>query len=318
MSANGLDPGRDTVSAVGHSPVPAVEAMRMPKALLSVAMGLGGTSLDHNWFAFGRVYRVKKTLKANRLGHLEQGDVVRFLGAYVFPYDNGLRLHFEPEDQPGAHFALEFEGNFPEADGVIRMIDTNNMTHFFRPVDWGQFPERRAEVLQAEVMLRAEAAKAEVLTAEAIEAAKPDYQRKLESVCRSANIGVSSAYGYVMGGNGITTHEFDHGPLNFGHVYRTRKDFRANREGGLRAGQVVHFLGADLRHEQELTLRFEVDDGSFSRLAFYPIDAASCPVLAELASVFQALPDGSTPRSIQILKARAILDDLRQQREAAE
>ncbi len=87
-------------------------------------------SLDYGILEFGGLYTTTEILEPNRMGHFKPGEVYRFLGFYVFPYDNGLRLYFENGNMAAAN--LEFEGNFPEAAGVIRYITQKETPEFFR------------------------------------------------------------------------------------------------------------------------------------------------------------------------------------------
>ncbi len=313
--------GQEEMRAISDRPLPAVDAMlaelRLPKALSSIARGQGGTSLDHSWFAFGRTYRVLQDLKANRHGALSKGDRVRFLGAYVFPYDNGLRLHFEPEDQPGKDFCLEFEGNFAEAPGVVRMINQKNERDFFTPSDRGMHNARRLELLRAETLLRTTAADSQAQMDDAFEAAKPGYEIQLEALFADQPDLGNAVYSHVLGDEHSTETHLDRAHLRYGHTYCVTRPLAANRSGSLTQGDTLIFRGAVLRFGEELTLDFIREDGTRCDLVFYPTDPARCPELANLTAYLQELPEGSSARSIQLIQARAILDDLRQQREAA-
>lgn len=315
MGAERIYHGRDEALAIMRRPLPEIEAMladlRLPKALLHVAQGGGGTSLDHGWFAFGRVYFVRKDLKANRKGALAKGDTMRFLGGYVFPYDNGLRLYFEPVEKPGDHFCLEFEGNFPNADGVVRMIDdTNRYAYFTQGADID--PARRAALSGAETTLLQAAARTDALVTQAYDDAKPAYIRALEAMPNLSR----AADGYVRGGDGIETNHLDHGPLRYGQPYRVIQSLTANREGALTEGQTLIFQGAQLRFGQELTLFFTHEDGTPTAVTFYPSDPAGYPPLADLTRYLQAVSPDTVPAAHPFIQARAVLEDLRQQREA--
>lgn len=316
-------PGREEALAIARRPLPDVDAMlarlRLPKALAVVAGGMGGTSLDHGWFAFGRTYRVTRDLKGNRAGALCTRDRVRFLGAYVFPYDNGLRLHFEPVDQPGEAITLEFEGNFPEAEGVVRMINDANARTYFAPEFYEKDPTRRSELLEAEASLRTKGAETRALMDAVYEAAKPAYQRQLEALTADDPLLIgNAAYGYVMGDEGSRENYVDFGPLRYGHGYRVTRPVQANRSGSLTRGDVVIFRGAIMSYGAELTLDFIRDDRSLNDIVFYPSDPAEVPDLADLSSFLQEQPEVSSATSTKLITLRAILDDLRQQREAAE
>ncbi|MGB0900658.1 hypothetical protein [Halocynthiibacter sp.] len=71
---------------------------------------------DESWLVYGQRYEVIKRIHPNRSGLLQKGAVVTFLGYYVFPYDNGLRLYFEDADRREIY--LEFEGNIPSDDQI--------------------------------------------------------------------------------------------------------------------------------------------------------------------------------------------------------
>lgn len=88
--------------------------------------------LDHEGLEFGTRYRVVQDLRANRSGEAVRGTRLWFLGQYIFPHDNGLRLFFEGRD--GAKVVFEFEGNLPQTDTHERMIDRRNVDHYFAPV----------------------------------------------------------------------------------------------------------------------------------------------------------------------------------------
>lgn len=111
--------------------------------------GLNG-SLDYAGLTFGNRYRVRQAIVGNRLGKADKGEVLRFLGCYLFPYDNGLRLYFERGD--GAERVLEFEGNFPEAEGVVRMISPTNRAEYFAPLRF-DFSKRTRRLMAARAVI---------------------------------------------------------------------------------------------------------------------------------------------------------------------
>lgn len=82
--------------------------------------GMNG-AIDYGGIQFGQVYRVRNDVAGNHGGKIRQGDVLRFMGAYVFPYEDGLRLYFERPD--GTQTAIEFSGAYPAAAGEL---DTPN------------------------------------------------------------------------------------------------------------------------------------------------------------------------------------------------
>ncbi len=75
----------------------------------------------HRLLRYGARYRVLQTIHPNRAGRLLPDEIVTYLGNYVFPYDNGLRLYFEYDDR--RKVTLDFEGNM-EISGNMTMWHT--------------------------------------------------------------------------------------------------------------------------------------------------------------------------------------------------
>lgn len=69
--------------------------------------GLNG-ALDYCGLVFGQMYSVRKSVDANRQSGFMEGEQLRYVGAYFFPYENGLRLFFE--DMDGLSRQVEFCG----------------------------------------------------------------------------------------------------------------------------------------------------------------------------------------------------------------
>lgn len=314
--------GWDQEVAVMRRPLPRIDALlqaeKLPAALDQVARGSGVSLSRGPLLLFGRVYTVTRNLTANRSGALKAGDTVRFLGQYVFPYDNGLRLHLEPADQPGAHFDLEFEGNFPEADGVVRMLDDKNTSLYFAVHPNDPVPARAAALHAVSATLLETLEETERLREQAYDAALPDYERRVLDLVETHRLQSNVAYAHVRGEAGSETVALDHKGLAFGTAYKTVAPVFGNRSGIIAKGDTVYFKGASTRYGEEVTLWFERDDSALKDVIFYPTNdaaAAQCRPLNTPAAYF--VPLGTpTDRSIELTQVRKVLDDLRQQREA--
>lgn len=168
---------REARIEVTRRPLPDVEkmleAVQLPPHLIEYARGTN-YMIDHGFLSFGRIYRVKQAFKANRRGAFNKNDRIRFLGGSVFPYDNGLRLYFEHVETPGEACVLEFEGDFPEADGVLRMLAEGREGDYLSPYS-GTFggDQRGLDLLEAERILRKAALETERLVEEAYQDEMP-------------------------------------------------------------------------------------------------------------------------------------------------
>jgi len=314
--------GRDAMLAVSKRPLPHIvarlETERLPTSLEQIARCLN-SSLEHGTLKFGHVYRVMQSFKANRHGSLSKGDEVRFLGAYVFPYDNGLRLHLEVANQPGSYFTLEFQGNFPEVDGVVRMLDARNIAEYFDELGTDPVLQRRQALDEVSCLLLQTAQETQALKQAAYEAALPSYEKDVLDLIKSHGLSFSVAYNYVMGGEANQTAALDHKALRFGGAYVVINPVFGNRSGSLPAGETVYFQGASTRFGEEVTLDLESPRAGSIEIKFYPTNALAaqnCGPLNHPASYFEAKTKDPTTRSIELNSARGVLDNLRQQREA--
>ncbi len=95
---------------------------------------------------FGMRYRVRQPLKANRMGQLAVDTIMRYLGYYTFPYDNGLRLYLQTDDQVSRN--LEFEGIRPDEPGVLNYLTSAETHEYFEPLP----PAREPRDLELEAL----------------------------------------------------------------------------------------------------------------------------------------------------------------------
>ncbi len=78
--------------------------------------GMNG-ALDYCGLTFGQVYRVRQSVDGNWSGGVGAGEQLRYVGAYFFPYENGLRLFFEDMDRGKRQ--VEFSGMAGHSEGVL-------------------------------------------------------------------------------------------------------------------------------------------------------------------------------------------------------
>jgi len=316
----------DAVAAVKRRPLAEVDAMiaalQLPSCLADYPRATNHM-IDRGFLSFGRLYRLHKTLVANRLGTLVKGDVVRFLGASVFPYDNGLRIYFEYFEKPGEECVLEFEGNFPEADDCLRMLETGKEGAYFTPYSSvGSADTRSIDLLDAERLLRQSALETAQLADQAYKDAQPHYQKKLLEIQEKHKVygpGVNAVFG-DEGSRSIQEPMLDYGTLQFGKTYLVRQNAAANRSGRLEVGTRVFFLGAETRFGEEVTLAFQLENGTSTDLVFYPTreqDAQACQPMLHPDAFFIEVFEGLTPRGLQLRQIRDTFLDLIKERDAA-
>ena len=106
--------------------------------------------LNYGRLTFGKRYRAVQSFAANRRGEVRKGEKLHFLGQYIFPYDNGLRLYFERADR--SKLILEFEEDFPETPDHVRMISDFNLNEYFQPVTF-DFSKRSSRLLAARAVI---------------------------------------------------------------------------------------------------------------------------------------------------------------------
>lgn len=82
---------------------------------------------------FGERYRALRSFRANASGQVVEGEILRFLGIYVFPYDNGLRLYFE--DTNAVKRNIEFEGNRTDNGDALRYMTEPEASQYFASAD---------------------------------------------------------------------------------------------------------------------------------------------------------------------------------------
>lgn len=78
--------------------------------------GLSG-ALNYCGLTFGQVYRVRKPVDGNMSGGVGTGEMLRFIGAHLFPYEDGIRLYFE--DMDSRKRQVEFSGVAPLREGAL-------------------------------------------------------------------------------------------------------------------------------------------------------------------------------------------------------
>ncbi|MGJ8611739.1 MAG: hypothetical protein ACSHWY_11625 [Octadecabacter sp.] len=311
--------GHKEAVAVSYRPLPDIVALLAQHALpTDLEIAARGQNANLNWdmLKFGQVYRVQTSMRANRHGELTAGDLVRFLGSYVFPYDNGLRLHFEPADGSAAHFCLEFEGNFPEADGVVRMFGKVNTPHYLAPA--ADPDTARAAVLETVAStLRHTADETRRLEDAAIEAATPDYERDVTSLIAVARLPSDVAFCFVVGRKDQASANLNYMSLLFGKPYRVTADVRGTRSGELKTDERGYFIGISRRYREEITLWFEMLDGQRRDVVFYPSDitvGAAVDALHNPSRYFEPLNRGSAARADELAFAYDALTGLRKKR----
>ncbi|SMY06651.1 DUF3601 domain-containing protein [Flavimaricola marinus] len=109
--------------------------------------GLSGR-LDFAGLSFGTRYRVTKDLFANIGGRLSKGEKVHFLGCYVFPHKNGLRLYVERAN--GEQVKLEFDCSAAHEPGVVARV--HNGLDYFAPIVF-DMSKRTRKLLAARAVL---------------------------------------------------------------------------------------------------------------------------------------------------------------------
>ena len=106
--------------------------------------------LDYGRLTFGKRYHAVQSFAANRSGEVRRNEKLHFLGQYIFPYTNGLRLFFERADR--TKLILEFEGDFQETPNRVRMISDFNLNDYFKPVTF-DFSKRSSRLMAARAVI---------------------------------------------------------------------------------------------------------------------------------------------------------------------
>ena len=109
---------REATSAADQAWVDAIEAAYLASEFGHLRIFADGRNagLDYSPLRFGGYYRCVETLHANGGGMMEAGEEAWFLGYYVLPYDNVLRLHFHDGRQEKL---ITFAGVYPETETLI-------------------------------------------------------------------------------------------------------------------------------------------------------------------------------------------------------